>query len=555
MTPRQALRTLETLRSHCDADAARAKREALGRLVRARLSRARDVERLHEAALFVLAYPDDESVRAAAARVLDAFEGRSDLRRHAEALADSGIAGTPIRYRFFWPMARWLAARHPRRLTIDWTEGEFERRLSAALPLLVTPAEAEALRRAELPARKALERLRAGRESDGAFLVRRLAALPGGDRVREATHDALDVAYRLEPGPDGPSRTHAVVPRAPVAYRTAPPDRRRPDLAAELRRPPRAVRPLSPRAGAAIVDRAREAMVTRSRDLDAFAHGDPRDVRLVDDGDGLAFALIGMVPERRLYLPAVYGALTLRNGVPIGYVQLDVLFGNAEVSYNTFPTFRGGEAGFVFGRLLAATHHVFGVSSFSVEPYQLGRGNDEGLASGAWWFYARAGFRPRVSEVARLARAELRRRARHPGHRSDPATLERLAAAHVFWSPSRNERGHVAPIAEIGFALARRLSLESGADRESALDAAEERISRLAGVRGRAGWSTSERVWWRRWAPLLDALPNLRDWPKEDRRALVRIVRAKGGRRESDFARAFDAHPRLPSAVLALARR
>ena len=46
-------------------------------------------------------------------------------------------------------------------------------------------------------------------------------------------------------------------------------------------------------------------------------------------------------------------------------------------------------------RLLAARAHLFGTRSFSIEPYQLGKNNDEGIASGAWWFYAKLGFRPR----------------------------------------------------------------------------------------------------------------------------------------------------------------
>jgi hypothetical protein len=312
------------------------------------------------------------------------------------------------------------------------------------------------------------------------------------------------------------------------------------------------VRALGTRLGARLVDLAREAMVTRSRDLDAFAHGDPSDVRLVDDGDGLAFALIGVRPARRLFLPAVYGALTLRNGVPIGYVQLDVLFGNAEVSYNTFETFRGGEAGFVFGRLLAAARHVFGVTSFSIEPYQLGRGNDEGLLSGAWWFYALLGFRPRDPKVMRLARSELERRARRPDYRSGRTILLRLAGAHLFWSYDVKRRGIVTPIGALGFALSRRLAAAAGADREAAVRLCESRVAGLLGVRSTRGWSAGERLWWRRWAPLLDAIPRLDRWSLAERRALVRVVRAKGGVRESAFARLFDAHPRLPAAVLAL---
>ncbi len=530
-------------------------RATVRRLSPRRLATARAVHGLHEAACRLRAYPEDASDLAAARRVLAGFARRGDVRRHAERLADSGIAGTPIRYRFFWPMARWLAARYPGLLTIDWAEGGFEDRLRAALPWLVTEAEAEALRRAELTARDAIEKLRGRRETDAAFLVRRVEALPGGDPVREATHDALDVAYRLAGGNTGPSRTCAFFEGAPFAFRKEPPSRSRPDLRRELTRPPRAVRRLGPLAGGRLVDLAREAMVTRSRDLDAFAHGDARDVRLVDDGDGLAFALIGVRPARRLFLPAVYGALTLRNGVPIGYVQLDVLFGNAEVSYNTFETFRGGEAGLVFGRLLAATRHVFGVSSFSIEPYQLGRGNDEGLASGAWWFYALLGFRPRDPKVLRLARSELGRRARDPGYRSGRRTLLRLAGAHLFWSNDARGQGVVTPIASIGLALSRRLAAAAGADRDAALRDCEARVARHLRVRSTRGWPAGERLWWRRWAPLLDAIPRLDRWTRAERRALLGVVRAKGGVSEVDFARLFDAHPRLPAAVLALPGR
>jgi hypothetical protein len=512
------------------------------------------LERLHEAACFLRAYPQNASELAEARRVLSGFHRRPDVLQHAEALADSGIAGTPIHYRFFWPMARWLARRYPHLLTIDWTDAEFAERLAATLPLLVTSAESGALRRAELHAHEAIERLRGRRETDATFLIRRIEALPGTDAVREATHDALDVAYRLEGTADGPSRTHAFFDRAPFAFRSGPPNRNRPDLASAILRPPRSVRALGIPDGARLVELARAAMVTRARDLDAFAYGDPRDVSLVEDGDGLAFALIGVQPEHRLFLPAVYGALTLRNGVPIGYVQLDVLFGNAEVAYNTFTTFRGGEAGFVFARLLAATRHLFGVRSFSIEPYQLGRANEEGILSGAWWFYAGFGFRPRDPEVLRLARVELGKRARNPRHRSNRRTLLRLAEAHVFWPPAEVRRAVVTPSAAIGFALARRLSAAAGSDREAALDACERRIAERLRVRSLSRFSRTERLWWRRWAPLVDAIPGLGRWTPRQREALVRVLRAKGGRSERTYARLFDAHPRLAAAVLAVGR-
>jgi hypothetical protein len=267
-------------------------------------------------------------------------------------------------------------------------------------------------------------------------VVDRLAALPAGETVREWVHDSIDAMYVLDPGPHGPCRTHALYRTGPVVFRQAPPRRDRPDLARALRVPPRSVHRVTLREGRRLIDLAREAMATRNRDLDAFAWGNPRDVRVVEDEDGLAFAVIGVVPERRLPLPAVHGWLTLRNGVPAGYVQTDTLLFSSEVSFNTFETYRGTDAAHVFARVLAVTHHVLGARSFSIEPYQLGHGNDEGLLSGAWWFYAHLGFRPKARQALALYRRELMKMKRNPEHRSPIAVLERLATAHLYWNES-----------------------------------------------------------------------------------------------------------------------
>ena len=48
-------------------------------------------------------------------------------------------------------------------------------------------------------------------------------------------------------------------------------------------------------------------------------------------------------------------------------------------------------------------------------------------------------------------------------------------------------------------------------------------------------------------------LPGLARWKAAARRALVDVIRAKGGRRESDFVRRFDAHGSLRRALVKLA--
>jgi hypothetical protein len=315
------------------------------------------------------------------------------------------------------------------------------------------------------------------------------------------------------------------------------------------------VRAVARAEGQALIDLARGAMVTRSRDLDAFSWGDPDDVRLADCGDGLQFAVIGVVPERRLLLEAVYAFLTLKNGVPIGYVLNSALYRSAEIAYNVFETWRGAEAAAVYGRALATVRHLFGADSFTIYPYQLGDGNREALDSGAWWFYQKLGFRPRDREARRLMADELRRMRRHPSHRSGLPVLRRLARANLYYHAGRPRADVIGllPLPAVGLAVMRRVAERFGSDRERAERVMAEETARLLGVRSQRGWSADERRAWRRWSPLVQVLPGIARWPAADRRALVGVIRAKGGRRESGFALGFDRHRRLREAVRRLA--
>jgi hypothetical protein len=317
------------------------------------------------------------------------------------------------------------------------------------------------------------------------------------------------------------------------------------------------VRAVPPTEADALIDLAREAMVTRARDLDNFIHADRHDVRVFEYGDGLSFACYGLMPERRLLLESVYGMLTLKNGVPIGYVLASGLFGSSEVMYNVFETYRGGESARIYGRVLSMAHSLFGADTFAIDPFQLGHGNPEGQKSGAFWFYYKLGFRPIAPEILKLVREERRRLALEPRERSSPRTLHRLSAEYVFLhtaGPRRDVLGQLS-LGNVGLHISRLLGRRFGAERERGLRECARDAGQLLGVQSFASWSAGERLAWERWSPLVLALEDVERWPAEDRRALVRVVRAKGGRRESDFVRLFDGHRRLRRGMLRLADR
>jgi hypothetical protein len=553
--PRAALRRLERIKTEYGSDASLRKRALLRALERGALPRPSDVLNCHEVLCFLRAYPDDEPLLAAVERLLAAFSRRKDLRRHREVLADSGISGTPIDFRFFQPTASWLASRWGDCLRIDWKHFKHAKLLERWLPLLSLYSETPGLDEFALGVDDWIARMKGPRESDAAYLIRRFDALRVDPFVREKLYDEIDLPIRLLPGPETPSRTLARYAPAPVVFQAAPLVRSRPDLLQEARRPPVEIRTVSSREARGLIDLAREAMITRSRDLDVFSWASPDDIRLVDCGGGLQFACIGALPERRLMLEAVYGFLTLKNGVPIGYVLTSALFGSSEIAYNVFETYRGGEAALVYGRVLAMTRHLFGVDSFTIYPYQLGDENPEAIRSGAWWFYQKLGFEPRDRRARNIMRGELSRMRRDSEHRSSRSTLEKLARSNLFFHIGRPREDVIGRLAlpEVGLKVTTYLAERFGSKREESVRVCSREAAGVLGVRSLRGLTRGERLAWDRWSPLVLILPGIERWSAAHRRALFDVVRAKGGRSEIEFVRLFDRHRPLRRAVRSLA--
>jgi len=241
--------------------------------------------------------------------------------------------------------------------------------------------------------------------------------------------------------------------------------------------------------------------------------------------------------------------------VPTGYVLFSAFNKSSEIAFNVFPNFRGGDAAEVYARALATARHLFGSDTFTVYPYQLGADNEEALSSGAWWFYQKLGFRPKEPELLALMERELAAMRRRPGHRSSRATLVRLSSANVYLHLGRPRRDVIGLIdtGALGLAVTDALAAACGGDRVGAARQAEQRAAATLGAASRRGWSDGEKLALRRWAPLVNLLRAER-WSAAERAALLAVVRAKGGRRESDFIALSNRHRRLQAALRRLLR-
>ena len=562
---RARIEELESIRYDFSPQATARRIELFRSFQRDRVPRSGDLLRLHERLCFSLAFPENEDVRAVALELLADFATRPDLKRHRKELVDSGLAGTSIEFRFYWLTAIWLVRQGwGKHLSIVWKEFENAEKLNGLWHLLLPFSETPGLDSFAYSAKEWVERLKNPEESDAEFVIRRFDALRVPVPVKEKLYEELDIPMILSSGEGTPSRTRDGW-ASPVVYRKSPPDATRPRLHSVVRNTKLDVRPVTPSEGRRLIDLANSCMVPRHRDLLIFLGADENDVRMVDAGDGLQFACMGAVPERRLLLESVYGFLTLMNGVPIGYVLNSALYESAEVAYNVFETFRGRGAAFVYSKILAMVHQLFGATSFAVDPYQLGHGNEEGQLSGAWWFYYKLGFRPHDPEIKALVREELAKIRKSPGYRTPPARIDELAADYMYLQlqPSRSRTavgsrvvredvlGHL-PLGEIGLEATDYLASRFGADRERGVRTCAREAAALLGLRrGVSSLPVGERTAWERWAPLVLALPGVESWSRADRALLAKIMRAKGGRRESDFVQLFDRHKKLRKALLA----
>ncbi|MGI9290229.1 MAG: hypothetical protein ACR2QG_03010, partial [Gammaproteobacteria bacterium] len=457
-TQSSALNRLESLASDFEQKASVEKLELLQRLNSTSSLSKDDVFRLHEILCFLRAYPDNKKVLTTVEEVLEGFNRRKDLLRHCRALADTGIAGTPIHYQFYWQTAKWLFQHWPESIVINWGEWDDKEQLSELWPVLLPQPAIESLEGVYFSPKKWIETLKRPEDTDAAFLIRLFYRWKVNDTVKEINYDALNVPLKLDPGVGTPSRTASKYPVRKLFFehtkRTAESTSR---ISTQIKRKPVSVRSVNKAEGKKLIDLARVQMITRGRDLYGFVSSDPSDVRIVTYEGGIQFICYGLQPELRPLLEAMYVFVILKNGVPIGYTQAATLLGSAEVNFNVFDTFRGTETSRIFATTLAMVHHLFGSDAFVINTQQIGEDNPEALQSGAFWFYHKHGFRPVDADVHSIATVELERKESEPGYRSTIRTLKELAGSdlHLFLGKSRPVLVSNLAIHNVGLAAAK----------------------------------------------------------------------------------------------------
>jgi hypothetical protein len=515
--------------------------------------------RFHEALMFLRAFPPDPQVFDAAGRILEGFVKRVERLRTAGAdlspfdpLEVSGIAGTVMEGNLGFEEARWIATHYPGAEMV-WEDYEEESAIAATWPRFMPLLDEDALVEAGTPWRRWLDAAR-GRKGDLEWLLQRFDSLPLSACAKAELYDSLRITVRWRMGNSRASRTRNWQVVQPVFYHTTPLlERREVSLPTELAKAGPELERVPRREGEAVIQMVREVMAVRYRELYGTTRGDPESVVRAQVGRGTVIYLWGLAPALRLPLRAYVAGFTLKNGVPINYIEAIGLCEWMEVGFNTFYTFRNGETAWVYAQVLRALRQKMGTRCVSVYPYQIGQNNEEALESGAFWFYRKLGFRPGNRELLRLAEREEQRIARDRAYRTPLRTLRRLAESHVFYELPGTAPGawDTFSTRSIGLKVNDRMAHEFGGDASRIRRACAAKVEKALGVR-LAEWGELEQRAFEDMALVLAMVHGLGRWTAQEKQDAAAVIRAKAGHDEMAYMKKAQAHTKLREALLKL---
>ena len=459
---------LDELKTEFTPAGARRVERLLAQLLRKKFHDTDSLVRYHELLLFLRAYPHNAPIARAAERELRRFANRVAFLEQQEIdLAPmehpevSGIAGTSVTDTFSFYIVRRLLQRHPSQLEIYWEWFESENRLAATWPRFMPLLEEDAFVEANVPYREWLAAAR-GRSSELTWLMEQFDKLAKAENERAELYDSQQLYVRWTPS-FNLSRTGMRLSGRKCFYHRGPLIQRREiDLRKELAEPSPELEKLSPPEGEKALDMARDSSTVRYRELYGFTHGDPQNVYRVALGRGVELFIMSLRPEKRLPLRSYLAVMIYKNGVAIGYFEGLSLFERMESGFNLYYTFRDGETAWLYARVLNVMHHFARVTAFSLDPYQIGFENEEGIESGAFWFYRKLGFRPTNPEVLKLTLKEEEKLRARKGYRTSAAMLRKLARSPMIFELDEKRIGDWDrfQIRKIGFKVQRGLSKE-----------------------------------------------------------------------------------------------
>lgn len=418
--PDQLVDELHQLRTIFSPAATNRKLALLKHLQKTEPHTKKGVKLYFETLLFLVAYPDNAAIKKTAEQGLKSL--KQNIEGHEAfqySLFNSGIGGTYLCASFSFDVIKWLRATYGGNVTLDSFEAD-DSQISSIVSAVLPKIESEIFQDENAHWKEWLQHF----TGQGKDLLDSLLDVFTYSDLRPEVKDEMWGALGLN------VTIYLSVDEGLPKELVFPYYHKRIIKTQVINYKPQRVNITTAQAEQ-IIEVSRMVLVKNFREIDPISFSTPQYINYYKLDRGITVALFGMRPERRHPIDSYMGYVAFKNGLPVAYAGSWVLFDSARIGLNVFPSYRGGESRYVFESVMNLHKEVYRLKRFSVDPYQIGKHNKDGIHSGAFWLYHHLGFRPIKHEQKMIAEAEALKISAQKGYRTPESTLKKLADSRM----------------------------------------------------------------------------------------------------------------------------
>ncbi len=376
----------------------------------------------YDVLLFIIAYPDNKTIYTNALRSLQALENYIANKETLQySFYNSGITKSSVCAAFSFEIVKWLRLNHRADIRLDSFEAADEQ-IRSTLTVVMQKVETEKMQETKTAWKVWIE----NSLQEGEDLLDGLINIFENCSLRPEVKDELWNTIGINTEIDFSSHCSLSGKLVQPFYHRSIIRK----LPKQVEFKPKKIK-LSAAEAEQIIDCSRMILIRQLREIDPISFTYPDGVAYYQLQRGYSIALMNMIPQRQVPNDCYLGYTVFKNGLPVAYAGSWIMFNSSRIGLNVYPYYRGGESQYIFQLALQVHAKVFGLKRFTVDAYQIGKENDDGIRSGAFWVYHKAGFRPIEKKQKELAAEEEIKIKKTPGYRSSISVLKKLADSRM----------------------------------------------------------------------------------------------------------------------------
>lgn len=525
------LADIEVLRKEKNAGALVAQMEFLAK---ANITNSKLLLEYHDALLFHKAFPTDKNILSTA---ISSLAKIAETLAHVkpsflEKLSLSGLPKTDILCNFSFTLANKLANYFPGKLYYHSDECSIETARNI-MQALLPGVDYQNASQGELKLKARIKAI-SGHTKDDSIIKWLLGIFDASNLpldIKEELYRQMKVYIRWQLGNDNFNRSTLQFNTTKIFYHKD--FIRQVDSAKVLRTKIREPEKITLLHKELLAKTMQCSLAFLNRETDPVTYCDTNEIEFFDMGRGLQIALVGMQKEKRLALESYVGYMAFKNGVPASYGGGWMWGERCKIGVNIYSAFRGGESAWLFCQIMRLYYQHFNIRHFIVKPYQFGKGNPEGLQSGAFWFYYKLGFRPMDDSLKQLADGEMQKIKSDKNYRTTLQTLKKFTESNIEWKLAPK----TVPYYDAGLLsekISHYINTKFDGNRTAAIKTCTQKLQGLLPKNSISHANETDKTIFTNWA-LLAGMIEVEKLSKKEINAIARLISLKQGGKERNY--------------------